>query len=195
MRAGRYRFGGPDAVLDVGDRRGQGADRVGDVGRGTVDRIQQALCLTQRRFTGADGVDQGSLTVGGLADQSARGGDVLVGERQPLSGAVHVAGHRSQRGFRELAVQPVEGLLGRLDACGQDDHLLGQRVQSGRRVDDQVAHLMERGASVLQFLVGAGRRDDHLGQQVAALLRRLGHGVVERLAHAECLCHGGFRVL
>ena len=73
------------------------------------------------------------------------------------------------------------------DAGGEVDHLLGQRVQPARRVDHQVAQLLERLALRVELLIGLRGGDDHPGQQVAALLRRLGYGVVEDLAHVERL--------
>ena len=46
-----------DAVLDVGDRRGQRGDRAVDIGRRAVHRVQQGARLAQRRLRGADGID------------------------------------------------------------------------------------------------------------------------------------------
>ena len=73
------------------------------------------------------------------------------------------------------------------DPGGDVDHLLGERVQPARRVDDQVTQLLEGLALRVQLLIGLRRSDDHPGQQIAALLRRLGDGVVEDLADVERL--------
>ena len=105
-----------------------------------------------------------------------------------------VVGHRRQRGLGELGAQAGQRLLRRADAGGEVDHLLGQRVQPARGVDHQVAQLLERVALGVQLAVGLGRRDDHPGQQVAPLLRRLGDGVVENLAHVERLRQRRLRV-
>ena len=176
-----------DAGLDVGDRRRQTGHGAVDVGGGAVDGVEQGAGLTQRGLRGTDGIDQPALPIGRPRDQRAPVGDVLVGERQPLLGGVDVAGHRRQCRVGELRVQPGHGLLRRFETRGQIHHLLSQRVEPGRGVDEEIAQLPERLALGLQFPVGPRRRDDHPGQQVAPLLRGLGHGVVEDLANVERL--------
>ncbi len=123
-----------------------------------------------------------------------RVGDVLVGERQPLLGGFDVAGDGSQCGIGELVVQRGQRLLRRFQPRGQIDHLLGHRIQPGRRVDDQIPQLLERLPLGVELAVGLGRRDDHPGQQVATLRRRLGDGVVEDLADVERLRQRRLRV-
>ena len=179
--------GGLDAVLDVGDRRRQGGDRTVDVGRRAVDGVEQRTRLAERRLRRADGVDQPGLASHRPRHQVAAVGDVLVGEGQPLLGGFDIAGHRSQCGVGELVVQRGQRLLRRLEARGQIDHLLGHAHRAGRRVDHQIPQLLERVALGVEFAVGLGGRDDHPGQQVAALRRRLGDGVVEDLADVERL--------
>ena len=80
-----------------------------------------------------------------------------------------------------------QGLSGRLDACRQVDHLLGEGVQPVRGVDHQVAQLLEGAALRLEFVVGSAGGHDDAGQQIAALRLRLGDRVVEDLAHVEGL--------
>ena len=80
------------------------------------------------------------------------------------------------------------------DPGGDVDHLLGERVQPTRRVDHQVAQLLEGLALRVQLLIGLRRSDDHPRQQVAPLLRRLGGGVVEDLADVERLRQCGLGV-
>ena len=132
---------GLDAVLDVGDRRGQGRDRAVDIGCRAVHRVQQRARLAERRLGGTHGVDEPNLAVGRPREQVARVGDVLIGERQSLLGGFDIAGDGSKGGIGELLVQSRERLLRRVEAGGQVDHLLGHRVQPARRVDDQVPQL------------------------------------------------------
>ena len=173
---------------------GQSGDRAVDVGRGGVHRVEQRARLTQRRLRRADRVDQPALAIRRAREQAPRVGDVLLGEGQSLLGRIDVAGHRSQCGIGELVVQRGQRLLRRVQARGQVDHLLGQRIQPGGRVDDQVAQLLERLPLGVEFAVGLGRRDDHPGQQVAPLRGCLGNGVVEDLADVERLRQCRFRV-
>ena len=60
---------GVDAVLDVGDRRGQGGDRAVDVGGRAVDGVEQRAGLTERGLRRADRVDQPALAARGPGDQ------------------------------------------------------------------------------------------------------------------------------
>ena len=61
---------GLDAVLDIGDGRGQRGDRAVDVGGRAVDGVQQRTRLSQRRFRGADRVDQTGLLAHRPGDQA-----------------------------------------------------------------------------------------------------------------------------
>ena len=91
-------------------------------------------------------------------------------------------------------VQRGQRLLRRFQPRGQVDHLLGHRIQPGRRVDDQIPQLRERFPLGVELAVGLGRRHDDPGQQVAPLRGRLGDGVVEDLADVERLRQRRLRV-
>jgi hypothetical protein len=81
-----------------------------------------------------------------------------------------------------------------VDARGQVDHLLGETVEPAGSVDDQVAELVERVPLRIEFAVGPCRGDDHARQQIAPLLRRFRHGVVEDMANVEGLGQSRLRV-
>jgi hypothetical protein len=143
--------------------------------------------VSSAAFGGPDRVDQPHLLAGRTLHQPAGVGDVLVGERQPLLGCLDVVGDGSQCGGVELVMKRGQRLLRRANAGGDVDHLLGERVESTWCVDHQIAEFLERFALRLQLLIGLRRSDDHPRQQIAALLRRLGDGVVEDLADVERL--------
>ncbi len=125
----------------------------------------------------------------------AAAGDVLVGEGQPLLGRLDVAGHRSQRGCRRIALCSAASVC-----CAGSTRAVRSTicwVSASSRLGALITRsrsLLERFALRVQFAVGLGRGDDHPGQQVAALLRRLGDGVVEDLADVERLRQRRFRV-
>ena len=176
-----------DACLDVGDRRGQTSDGAVDVGGGAVDGVEQGAGLTQRGLRGTNGIDQPALPIGGRAT-SVRPLVMFWSANDSRCLAVStLPGHRGQRRVGELRVQPGHGLLRRFETRGQIHHLLGQRVEPGRGVDDADRAVARRPPAGSPVPVGPRRRDDHPGQQVAPLLRGLGHGVVEDLAHVERL--------
>ncbi len=128
------------------------------------------------------GVDEGALFAADRLGRLLAGlAEILLGERQPVLGGRDVGGHRGQRGRVEFVVQLGHSLFCRFDARGQVDDLLGQRVQARRRVDHQVAHLLEVLPLRLQLAVGARRGDDHLGQQLAPALCR-----VSGIASSSC---------
>ena len=185
-----------DSGLDVGDQGRQGRDRVPNVVGGAVHGVEQRAGLSQRRFRGVYRVDETALLAADRPGRQLAGpAEVLVGEGQPVLGRRHVGGHRSQCRGVELVVQLGHSLLSRCDARGQVDDLLGQSVQSRRRVDHQIAHFLEGLPLRLQLDIGPRRGDDHLGQQFAPLRPGFRYRVVELLTHGERLGQSRFGVV
>ena len=137
-----------DAVLDVGDRRRQRGDRAVDVGRRAVDGVQQRAGLAERRLRGRG--SRRPTPSGRPAGRCTRPRALVMFWSANASRCLAV----STLSATEVSAVASNWLCSAASACsdrsdpgGEVDHLLGERVQPARRVDDQVTQLVEGLAS------------------------------------------------
>ncbi|BDC73147.1 hypothetical protein KAREA_30620 [Prescottella equi] len=181
----RERSGGVDALLHVGHRCGQGRDGVPDVGVGAIDRVEQLASLVERALGGADRDDCRALLARRKRRGLTAGLDVLLREGDPFACHGRVVVHGRQHRRRELTAECGERGLGLGDADGEGHHGLGEGVESGGGVEQQVAHRIEFGDTGIELAVGALAGRDEFDQHLPLLLGRLGDVVVEALTDRE----------
>ncbi len=132
--------------------------RLMSVSRG-IDRVEQRPCLRQRRLRGTDRVHQFHLLAGRLGRTASSRARVMFWS----ANVSRCLARRSTLSATEANAAGSNSLCSAASVCSDGssravsvDHLLGQRVQLGGRVDHQIAQLVERLLLGVELPVGGG---------------------------------------
>ena len=189
--------GDGDVLLEFGDERDGALLAGGEIGGELVDGVLQQHRLRDRLLGGADA--DGGFAAVARADRRLGGGELLVGERDPLARLLGVVGDRRERLGRVGRCERLQARGGGIEGCrGLASRLLHARECLGG-VLLELAQLVERLGLLIEPRVRLLAQGDDAGVPGPDSVLGVGGRVVELLLEGEglreVLLRGGERLL